>query len=112
MAALTLNDLFAVRALDRAPQSVLQQMLDGMAKPPGALGRIEELALTLGLIQQQLKPAVERPVLLGLRWRPWPDPLGRGGLSVRRDRGHGRYPAGGQGQRQTPSPAWSGPRSR
>lgn len=64
MAALTLTDLFAVPALDRAPQSVLQQMLDGKAKPPGALGRIEELALTLGLIQQQLKPVVERPVLL------------------------------------------------
>jgi nicotinate-nucleotide--dimethylbenzimidazole phosphoribosyltransferase len=64
MAALTLTDLFAVPALDRALQSVLQQMLDGKAKPPGALGRIEELALTLGLIQQRLKPVVERPVLL------------------------------------------------
>ena len=64
MAALTLTDLFAVPALDRASQSALQQMLDGKAKPPGALGRIEELALTLGLIQQRLKPVVERPVLL------------------------------------------------
>jgi nicotinate-nucleotide--dimethylbenzimidazole phosphoribosyltransferase len=64
MAALTLTDLFAVPALERASQSVLQQMLDGKAKPPGALGRIEELALTLGLIQQQLKPVVERPMLL------------------------------------------------
>ncbi|MNS26574.1 Nicotinate-nucleotide--dimethylbenzimidazole phosphoribosyltransferase [compost metagenome] len=64
MAALILTDLFAVPALDRAPQSALQQMLDGKAKPPGALGRIEELALTLGLIQQRLKPVVERPVLL------------------------------------------------
>jgi len=64
MAALTLNDLFAVPALVRAPQSVLLQMLDGKAKPPGALGRIEELALTLGLIQQRLKPVVERPLLL------------------------------------------------
>lgn len=64
MAALTLTDLFAVPALERVSQSVLQQMLDGKAKPPGALGRIEELALTLGLIQQRLKPVVERPVLL------------------------------------------------
>lgn len=64
MAALTLTDLFTVPALDRAPQPSLQQMLDGKAKPPGALGRIEELALTLGLIQQRLKPVVERPVLL------------------------------------------------
>ncbi|WP_433950616.1 nicotinate-nucleotide--dimethylbenzimidazole phosphoribosyltransferase [Brevundimonas bullata] len=64
MAALTLIDLFAVPALDQASQSVLQQILDGKAKPPAALGRIEELALTLGLIQQRLKPVVERPVLL------------------------------------------------
>ena len=42
----------------------LKQALDGKAKPPGALGRIEELALALGLIQQRLKPVVERPVLL------------------------------------------------
>ncbi|WP_312782157.1 nicotinate-nucleotide--dimethylbenzimidazole phosphoribosyltransferase [Brevundimonas sp.] len=64
MAALTLTDLFAVPDLDRSLQPALQQALDGKAKPPGALGRIEELALTLGLIQRRLKPAVERPVLL------------------------------------------------
>lgn len=64
MAALTLTDLFAVPDLDRSSQPALQTALDGKAKPPGALGRIEELALTLGLIQRRLTPAVERPVLL------------------------------------------------
>lgn len=64
MAALTLTDLFAVPALNRSSQPTLQAALDGKAKPPGALGRIEELALTLGLIQRGVKPAVERPVLL------------------------------------------------
>jgi nicotinate-nucleotide--dimethylbenzimidazole phosphoribosyltransferase len=64
MAALTLTDLFAVPALDRSLAPALQQALDGKAKPPGALGRIEELALTLGLIQRRLKPIMERPVLL------------------------------------------------
>lgn len=63
MAAL-MTELLAVPALDRSLEPALQQALDGKAKPPGALGRIEELALTLGLIQRQLKPAVERPVLL------------------------------------------------
>ena len=64
MAALTLTDLFAVPALDRTSRPALQTALDGKAKPPGALGRIEDLAMTMGLIQQRLKPVVERPVLL------------------------------------------------
>ena len=64
MAALTLTELFAVSALDRSSLPALQAALDGKAKPPGALGRIEALALTLGLIQQRLRPVVERPVLL------------------------------------------------
>ena len=63
MAAL-MTELLAVPALDRSLEPALQQALDGKAKPPGALGRIEELALTLGLIQRRLRPAVERPVLL------------------------------------------------
>ena len=59
-----LTDLLSVPTLDRALEPVLQQALDGKAKPPGALGRIEELALTLGLIQQRARPVVKRPVLL------------------------------------------------
>ncbi|WP_292083190.1 MULTISPECIES: nicotinate-nucleotide--dimethylbenzimidazole phosphoribosyltransferase [unclassified Brevundimonas] len=64
MAALRLTDLFAIAWLDRTLEPALQAGLDAKAKPPGALGRIEELALTLGLIQRGLRPAVERPVLL------------------------------------------------
>lgn len=64
MAALRLTDLFAISWLDRTLEPALQTALDAKAKPPGALGRIEELALTLGLIQRGLRPAVERPVLL------------------------------------------------
>lgn len=63
MAAL-MTEMLTVPALDRSLEPALQTALDGKAKPPGALGRIEELALTLGLIQRRLKPAVERPVLL------------------------------------------------
>ena len=59
-----LNDLFAISWLDRTLEPALQTALDGKAKPPGALGRIEELALTLGLIQRRLRTAVERPALL------------------------------------------------
>ena len=59
-----LTDLLSVPTLDRALEPVLQQALDGKAKPPGALGRIEELALMLGLIQQRARPVVKQPELL------------------------------------------------
>ena len=59
-----LTDLLTVPALDGALQGALKQALDGKAKPPGALGRVEELAVRLGLIQGQLRPSAARPVLL------------------------------------------------
>lgn len=59
-----LTELLTVPSLDRALEPALQQVLDGKAKPPGALGRIEELALRLGLIQQRTRPVVKQPVLL------------------------------------------------
>jgi nicotinate-nucleotide--dimethylbenzimidazole phosphoribosyltransferase len=61
---MTLDDLLALPALDRALEPALQSALDGKAKPPGALGRIEELAWTLCLIQRRQKPIVDRPTLL------------------------------------------------
>lgn len=59
-----MTELLAVSALDRALEPALQKALDGKAKPPGALGRIEDLGLTLGLIQRRVRPVVARPVLL------------------------------------------------
>lgn len=59
-----LTDLLSVQSVDQGLREPLRQALDGKAKPVGALGRIEDLALTLGLIQQTLRPTVERPVLL------------------------------------------------
>ena len=40
-----LTELLAVPALDRSLENNLKTALDGKAKPPGALGRVEELAL-------------------------------------------------------------------
>ena len=37
-------------AVDRALEGTLRARLDGKAKPPGSLGRIEDLAVQLGLI--------------------------------------------------------------
>jgi nicotinate-nucleotide--dimethylbenzimidazole phosphoribosyltransferase len=53
-----------IPALDRSLEPALRAKLDGLAKPPGALGRIEELALQLGLIQQSLTPHADRAILL------------------------------------------------
>jgi len=55
---------FAIPAIDRTLEPALRAKLDGLAKPPGALGRMEDLALQLGLIQQRLNPQLQRAILL------------------------------------------------
>jgi nicotinate-nucleotide--dimethylbenzimidazole phosphoribosyltransferase len=42
----------------------LQQRLDRKTKPPGALGRIESLALQLGLIQRREDPVLQEPQMI------------------------------------------------
>lgn len=59
-----MTPLEPVPLLDRALESALLARLDGKAKPPGSLGRIEALSLQLGLIQARLDPRVERALLL------------------------------------------------
>lgn len=49
---------------DSALAAELQQRIDRKTKPLGALGRLEGLALQLGLIQQSLAPALRRPHML------------------------------------------------
>ena len=51
-------------ALQAGLRETLQAGLDGKAKPLGSLGRIESLAIQLGLIQGTLHPAVEPVVLV------------------------------------------------
>lgn len=59
-----LDTLLAIPSLDRTSQPQMQAAVDGKAKPPRALGRIEELAVQLALIQNKPLPAVRRPQLL------------------------------------------------
>lgn len=55
---------FRIDAVDRALAPALQHKIDQKTKPLGALGRLERLALHLGLIQSTLAPRLQRPHLL------------------------------------------------
>ncbi|MCF8197787.1 MAG: nicotinate-nucleotide--dimethylbenzimidazole phosphoribosyltransferase [Sulfuritalea sp.] len=54
----------AISPLDRKLASDLQHKIDQKTKPQGALGRLEDLALQLGLIQQSLTPRIVNPHVL------------------------------------------------
>ncbi|WP_326534591.1 nicotinate-nucleotide--dimethylbenzimidazole phosphoribosyltransferase [Pseudorhodoferax sp.] len=49
---------------DSARAARLQELLDDKTKPPGSLGRIEDLALQLGLILQSEAPQLRAPQLV------------------------------------------------
>lgn len=55
---------FHIPHLDGALAPALQQKIDQKTKPPGALGRLETLALQAGLIQETLAPVVRRPTII------------------------------------------------
>lgn len=59
-----LENLLSIPALDKGLQQQLQNAVDGKAKPPQALGRIEELAIQMGLIQKTEQPRVDQPELM------------------------------------------------
>ena len=47
-----------------ALQGLLQAAIDGKTKPLGALGRLERLALQVGLVQRTTTPVLRQPVML------------------------------------------------
>lgn len=53
-----------VTPLERAWETRLRSALDSKAKPQGSLGRIEALAVHVGLVTQSLKPNLGRAALL------------------------------------------------
>lgn len=55
---------FDIRPPDRALAPALQQKMDQKTKPRGALGRLEQLALQIGLVQGSLTPRLDRPVVM------------------------------------------------
>ena len=55
---------WTILPLDRSPEPVIQQHIDQKTKPLGALGRLEELACQLALIQRQERITIEQPTML------------------------------------------------
>ena len=55
---------FRIVAVDHALAPALQKKIDQKTKPLGALGRLEQLAMRLGLIQRSLTPQLHRPHVL------------------------------------------------
>jgi nicotinate-nucleotide--dimethylbenzimidazole phosphoribosyltransferase len=53
-----------IAAIDETLRPMLRALLDGKAKPLGSLGRMEELAVQIGLIQGRLDPKADRARLL------------------------------------------------
>ena len=58
---------FAIHPVDKSLAPQIQAKIDNLNKPKGSLGRLEELALQIGLIQQTLEPSLAHPchLLLG-----------------------------------------------
>lgn len=52
-----------IRPLDRSSESAAQQRLDSLTKPRGSLGRMEELARRIAVIQDKVPPRLGRKVL-------------------------------------------------
>ena len=58
---------FSIIPVDRSMQAAIQEKIDNLNKPKGSLGRLEELAMQICLIQQTLEPSLAHPchLLLG-----------------------------------------------
>lgn len=58
---------FDIQPLNKSMQAAIQKKIDNLNKPKGSLGRLEELAMQVCLIQQTLEPSLAHPchLLLG-----------------------------------------------
>ena len=52
---------FSIKPLDRSISSDIQNKIDNLTKPKEPLGRLEELALRICLIQHTLSPELREP---------------------------------------------------
>jgi len=54
----------SIQPLDRSVEPRIRAVIDGKAKPPGSLGRIEDLATQLALIRHPSPPCADKATLL------------------------------------------------
>jgi len=52
---------FDIRPLDHTMEAAIQEKIDNLNKPKGSLGRLEELAMQVCLVQQTLTPSLAHP---------------------------------------------------
>ena len=52
-----------IRPLDRSVESAAQERLDSLTKPQGSLGKLEELARRIAVIQGKVPPRLGRKLL-------------------------------------------------
>lgn len=52
---------FNIKHPDQSLRAALQARIDNLTKPKGSMGRLEEIAIRAGLIQQTLTPELRRP---------------------------------------------------
>lgn len=56
-----MRDKFSIKGIDRAMEIEIRDKIDNLTKPKGSLGRLEELALQIALIQQTFTPELKAP---------------------------------------------------
>ena len=60
------SNLHAVAPVDRSLEAALRRKIDNKTKPLGALGRLEDLALQVGLVLNSLEPTLAKPHIVVL----------------------------------------------